>query len=106
MKRFVEGVDRGQSTLLPDCMEDWIGEDNPVRVIDILSMNSVGVGWDLTALLTRGPGQAFVSSVGAAEALYLRLFQPGQSRGTSFVEKLHLIGMCYRQTSAADVGQC
>ena len=31
MKRFVEGVDRGQSTLFPDCLEDWIGDDNPVR---------------------------------------------------------------------------
>ena len=35
MKRFVEGTDRGQSTLLPECLEDWIGEDNPVRVIDV-----------------------------------------------------------------------
>jgi transposase len=35
MKRFVEGTDRGQTTLFPDCLEDWIGEDNPVRVIDV-----------------------------------------------------------------------
>src|SRR5271169_5323415 len=34
MRRFVEGVDRGQTTLFPECLEDWIGEDNPVRVID------------------------------------------------------------------------
>jgi transposase len=34
MKRFVEGVDRGQSTLLPECLDDWIDENNPVRVID------------------------------------------------------------------------
>ncbi len=34
MKRFVEGVDRGQSTLFPDRLEDWIGDDNTVRVID------------------------------------------------------------------------
>src|SRR4029453_1824205 len=34
MKRFVEGVDRGQRTLFPDCLEDWVVEDNPVRVID------------------------------------------------------------------------
>jgi len=34
MGRFVEGQDRGQITLFPDCVEDWIGEDNPVRVID------------------------------------------------------------------------
>ena len=36
MKRFVEGIDRGQSTLFPECVEDWISEDNPVRVIDVL----------------------------------------------------------------------
>src|SRR5882762_7700510 len=35
MRRFVQGLDRGQSTLFPDRLEDWIGEDNPVRVIDV-----------------------------------------------------------------------
>ena len=35
MKRFVEGMDRGQGTLFPECLEDWICEDNPVRVIDV-----------------------------------------------------------------------
>ncbi|GEO19396.1 transposase [Microvirga aerophila] len=34
MRRFVEGVDRSQTTLFPERLEDWIGEDNPVRVID------------------------------------------------------------------------
>jgi transposase len=34
MKRFVEGVARGQSTLLPECLDDWIEENNPVRVIE------------------------------------------------------------------------
>jgi transposase len=32
--KYVEGQDREQLTLLPDCIEDYIGEDNPVRVID------------------------------------------------------------------------
>ena len=45
MKRFVEGMDRGQSTLFPECLEDWICEDNPVRVIDVF----VG-GLDLAGL--------------------------------------------------------
>ena len=35
MKRFIEGVDRSQSTLFPDRLEDWIGEDNAVRVVDV-----------------------------------------------------------------------
>src|SRR6516162_588139 len=34
MKRFVEGIDRGQATLFPECLEDWLDQDNPVRVID------------------------------------------------------------------------
>jgi hypothetical protein len=34
MRRFVEGADRGQTTLFPECLEDWIGADNTVRVID------------------------------------------------------------------------
>jgi transposase len=35
MRRFIEGADREQSTLFPECLEDWICEDNPVRVIDV-----------------------------------------------------------------------
>src|SRR5512141_1251968 len=34
MKRFVEGEDRMQVTLLPECLDDYIAEDNPVRAID------------------------------------------------------------------------
>jgi transposase len=34
MKRFIEGVDRGQGTLFPERLDDYIGEDNPVRVIE------------------------------------------------------------------------
>jgi transposase len=35
MKRFIEGLDRSQATLLPECLDDYIGEDNPVRVVDV-----------------------------------------------------------------------
>src|SRR5437588_896510 len=35
MKRFVDGVDRGQGTLFPECLDDWICEDNSVRVIEV-----------------------------------------------------------------------
>src|SRR6476620_8971846 len=34
MKRFVEGEDRSQVTLLPECLDDFIAEDNAVRVVD------------------------------------------------------------------------
>jgi len=35
MKRFVEGVDRGQSTLFPASLDDYVTEDNPVRAVDV-----------------------------------------------------------------------
>lgn len=34
MKRFIEGSDRSQSTLLPESLDDWVEESNPVRVVD------------------------------------------------------------------------
>ena len=34
MRRFVEGVDRSQTTLFPESLDDWVSDDNPVRVID------------------------------------------------------------------------
>ena len=48
MRRFVEGIDRGQATLFPEYLEDWIDEDNPVRVIDAfvdkLDLSGLGFG--------------------------------------------------------------
>ena len=35
MKRYVEGEDRSQATLFPERLDDYIAEDNPVRVIDV-----------------------------------------------------------------------
>src|SRR6059058_36885 len=35
MRRFVEQADRGQWTLLPECLDDFIDESNPVRVVDV-----------------------------------------------------------------------
>ena len=34
MKGFVTGAERGQASLLPECLEDWVDESNTVRVID------------------------------------------------------------------------
>jgi transposase len=35
MAGFIEGVQRGQTVLFPDRLEDWIGEDDLVRVVDL-----------------------------------------------------------------------
>ena len=35
MAGFVAGLDRGQATLLPECLEDWVDESNPVRAVGV-----------------------------------------------------------------------
>jgi transposase len=35
MKRFIQGEDRNQVTLLPECLDDSVSEDNPIRVVDV-----------------------------------------------------------------------
>ena len=46
MTRFVEGCDRGQSTLFPAVLDEYIGDDNPVRAIDafvdVLDLGKLG----------------------------------------------------------------
>src|ERR1700690_2645906 len=48
MRRFIEGEGRHQVTLLPGCLDDYIGEDIPVRVIDVfveeLDLAELGFG--------------------------------------------------------------
>src|ERR1700692_4557982 len=46
MKLFIEGEDRKQVTLLPECLDDFVAEDNPVRIIEAfveeLDLGSLG----------------------------------------------------------------
>ena len=35
MKRFIQGHDRAQVTLLPECVDDYVGEDSCVRVVEV-----------------------------------------------------------------------
>ena len=46
MKRFIQGEARSQMSLLPECLDDFVSEDNPVRVveafIDALNLEKLG----------------------------------------------------------------
>jgi len=46
MPRYVEGSDRDQVTLLPECLDDYIAEENPIRAVDAfveaLDLNALG----------------------------------------------------------------
>ena len=48
MKRFVEGEDRNQVTLLPECLDDYVAEDNPVRMVDVFvdELDLKGLGFE------------------------------------------------------------
>lgn len=56
MKRFVEGEDRSQSTLFPERLDDYIGEDNPVRVVDVFvdELDLGGLGFSRVDPLATG----------------------------------------------------
>lgn len=48
MPRFIEGQDRQQVTLMPECLDDFIADDNPVRVIDAFvgELDLASMGFD------------------------------------------------------------
>ena len=59
MTRYIEGSDRSQVTLLPECLDDYIDEDNPVRVVDVFvdELDLTGLGFErVTPAITGRPG--------------------------------------------------
>jgi transposase len=50
MKRYVEGRDRFQSALLPDTLDDYVAEDNPVRAVDafVEELDLIDLGFERT----------------------------------------------------------
>lgn len=59
MKRFIEGSDRSQSTLLPESLDDWVEDSNPVRVVDAFvdHLNLAELGFtDAEPVVTGRPG--------------------------------------------------
>jgi transposase len=47
MKRFIQGSDRTQGILLPEQLDDYVTEENPVRVIDVFVDELTWRRWDL-----------------------------------------------------------
>ena len=47
MKRFIEGEDRGQGTLLPEPLDEYVAGDNSVRVVDVFvdELDLAGMGF-------------------------------------------------------------
>ena len=77
MGRFIEGADRRQATLLPDTIDDYVGEENPVRVVDafVEMLDLAALGFDgVDPRRDRAPE---LPSGDDAQDLRLRLSQPG-----------------------------
>src|SRR5579863_6663322 len=59
MKRFVQGQDRRQGVLLPEFLDDWVSEENPVRAIEAFvdALDLAGLGFERVAPAATGrPG--------------------------------------------------
>src|SRR5499433_2013952 len=59
MKGFVQGADRQQTTLLPECLDDWVDGSNPVRAVDVFvdTLELRELGFDgVTPAATGRPG--------------------------------------------------
>ncbi|GFE63148.1 hypothetical protein KIN_02220 [Litoreibacter roseus] len=58
MGQFIEGVDRQQALLLPECLDDYVNENNPVRAIDaFVDMLSLAeLGFQASPAATGQPG--------------------------------------------------
>jgi transposase len=69
MKRFIEADDRSQVSLLPECLDDFIGEDNPVRVVDAFVEE-----FDLGALGFEGTRPAETGRPGYHPAVLLKIY--------------------------------
>jgi transposase len=69
MKRFIEGESRTQSTLLPECLDDYIADTNPVRVVDVFvdELNLGHLGFD-------GVDPAATGRPGYHPAILLKLY--------------------------------
>ena len=59
MTRFIEGKDRRQTLLLPECLDDYVTQDNPVRVIDafIDELDLFGLGLHPRPACRHGPAR-------------------------------------------------
>src|SRR5271167_4005658 len=72
MKRFVEGEERRQSLLLPESLDDYVTEDNPVRVVEAFIDEL-----DLTALGFAGVRPAFTGRPAYHPSTLLKIYLYG-----------------------------
>ena len=65
MKRFIEGETRTQVTLLPECLDDYVTKENPVRVVDVFvdELDLGALGFEGVDAAATGPSGRFLPPV-------------------------------------------
>src|ERR1700724_2195007 len=79
MAGFVAGLDRGETTLLPECLDDWVDENNSVRAVDVF----------VEALDLRDLGFEGVDAAGIGRPPY----RPGGNRCSPTALRAEVIGI-------------
>jgi transposase len=83
MKRFVEGQDRRQGVLLPEFLDDWVSEENPVRAIEVFvdALDLAGLGFE-------GVEPAATGRPGYHPGLMLKLYVYGYLNQVASIRRL------------------
>ena len=57
MSGFIEGESRTQATLFPERLDDYVAEDNPIRVVDVFveEIDLSGMGFQTIPAITGRP---------------------------------------------------
>ncbi len=99
MKRFIEGEDRSQSTLFPEGLDDYIAEDNAVRVVDAsvnkLDLAKLGFG-RIEPSATGRPGYQPATMLKIYVYGYLNRLQSSRRLGRESHRNVELIWLTWR----------
>ena len=76
MKRFIEGDARGQGTLLPELLDDYVAENNPVRVVNVFvdELDLGELGFEGVGPIT-GRSEGLIAPPPRQEPLFMRSFR-------------------------------
>jgi len=99
MRRFIEEDVRTQSTLLPETLDDYVAEDNPVRAIDafVSQLDLLNLGFDTAqAKATGRPGYHPATLLKLYIYGYLNRIQSSRRLEREAQRNLELIWLCGR----------
>src|SRR5256714_7221630 len=104
MHRFIDGEDRMQQALLPHSLEDYVGEENPVRVIEVFidELDLAALGFSgMTPAVTGRPAYQPSTLLQIYHFGYLKLLPSSQRLGPVAPRNIEL--MCLARSPSPNV---